>query len=84
MARHRGSDGARGGHDCPATAQARPTTDDLIKAVKGARLYDLSFVWNEQSPVLSDAKAYVSMLVLTPLRVQGATGSPLRAIAIAP
>ena len=37
----------------PATAQARPTADDLIKAVKGARLFDLSFVWNEQSPVLS-------------------------------
>src|SRR6266446_3189966 len=36
-----------------ATAQARPTADDLIKAVKGARLFDLSFVWNEQSPVLS-------------------------------
>src|SRR5438132_11200803 len=37
----------------PATAQARPTADDLIKAAKGARLFDLSFVWNEQSPVLS-------------------------------
>jgi kynurenine formamidase len=36
-----------------ATAQARPTADDLIKAVKGARLFDLSFVWNEQSPILS-------------------------------
>src|SRR6266699_6946088 len=36
----------------PATAQARPTADDLIKAVKGARLFDLSFTWNEQSPVL--------------------------------
>src|SRR6266699_2248895 len=37
----------------PATAQARPTADDLIKAVKGARLFDLSFTWNEQSPVLN-------------------------------
>ena len=36
-----------------ATAQATPTADDLIKTVKGARLFDLSFVWNEQSPVLS-------------------------------
>ena len=33
---------------------------------------------------LSDAKAYVSVLVTTPLRIQGASGSPLRAIAIAP
>ena len=36
-----------------ATAQARPTADDLIKSVKSARVFDLSFVWNEQSPVLS-------------------------------
>ena len=31
---------------------------------------------------LSDAKAYVSLLVVTPLRIQGATGSPLRALAL--
>jgi len=31
---------------------------------------------------LADAKAYtVALLILTPLRIQGATGSPLRAIA---
>jgi kynurenine formamidase len=36
-----------------ATAQARPSADDLIRSVKAARLYDLSFLWNEQSPVLS-------------------------------
>jgi kynurenine formamidase len=36
-----------------AVAQARPTADDLVKTIKGARVFDLSFVWNEQSPVLS-------------------------------
>ena len=36
-----------------ATAQARPTADELIASVKGARVFDLSFVWNEQAPVLS-------------------------------
>jgi kynurenine formamidase len=41
-------------------------------------------VENANLEPLADAKAYVSMLVITPLRIQGATGSPLRAIAIAP
>ena len=36
-----------------ADAQPRPSADDLVRAVKGARVFDLSFVWNEQSPVLS-------------------------------
>src|SRR5499433_4246012 len=36
-----------------ATAQIRPSADDLIRTVKGAKLYDLSFTWNEQSPILS-------------------------------
>src|SRR6185436_11661120 len=36
-----------------AAAQARPTADDLVKTVKSARVFDLSFVWNDQSPVLS-------------------------------
>jgi kynurenine formamidase len=36
-----------------ATAQGRPSADDLIRAVKGARMFDLSFTWNEQSPVLN-------------------------------
>ena len=35
-----------------ATAQGRPSAEDLIRTVKGAKLYDLSFTWNEQSPVL--------------------------------
>jgi kynurenine formamidase len=33
---------------------------------------------------LSAGKAYVVVLVVTPLKVQGASGSPLRAIALAP
>jgi kynurenine formamidase len=36
-----------------ATAQDRPSADDLIRTVKGARMFDLSFTWNEQSPVLN-------------------------------
>ena len=36
-----------------AEAQSRPTADDLVRMVKGARAFDLSFTWNEQSPVLN-------------------------------
>jgi kynurenine formamidase len=36
-----------------AEAQPRPTADDLVRIVKGARAFDLSFTWNEQSPVLN-------------------------------
>src|SRR5437899_574277 len=159
-----------------AGGQGRPSADDLSRTVKGARVFDLSFVWSEQSPILSlnppysfalnrthkmtyeifgqapgsrvswasdimyfsgqhgaptidaighigrdlklhggvdavaatatpggigadlgiyivenanlealgDAKAYVVLLILTPLRIQGASGSPLRAIALTP
>ena len=35
-----------------AQAQARPSTDDLIRSIKGARVFDLSFMWNDRSPVL--------------------------------
>jgi len=35
------------------SAQPRPSADELIRAVKGARVFDLSFTWNEQSPVLN-------------------------------
>src|SRR5207253_6980763 len=35
------------------TAQGRLSADDLIRTVKGAKLFDFSFTWNEQSPVLS-------------------------------
>ncbi len=35
-----------------ADAQPRANADDLVRAVKGARVFDLSFIWSEQSPVL--------------------------------
>ena len=35
-----------------AQAQPRASADDLVRAVKGARVFDLSFPWNEQAPVL--------------------------------
>ncbi|HEY2992575.1 MAG TPA: cyclase family protein [Methylomirabilota bacterium] len=35
-----------------ADAQPRPSADDLVRTVKGARVFDLSFTWNEASPVL--------------------------------
>jgi kynurenine formamidase len=37
----------------PAAAQGAGAADALIRAVKGARVFDLSFTWNEQAPVLS-------------------------------
>jgi kynurenine formamidase len=35
-----------------ALAQTRPTADDLVRALRSARAFDLSFTWSEQSPVL--------------------------------
>jgi kynurenine formamidase len=35
-----------------AQAQTRLAADDLVRAVKGARVFDLSFTWNDRSPVL--------------------------------
>ena len=36
-----------------ANAQPKPTADDLIRTVKGVRVFDLSFTWNDQAPVLN-------------------------------
>jgi kynurenine formamidase len=36
----------------PAQAQSPTSADDLVRAVKGARVFDLSFTWSEQAPVL--------------------------------
>jgi len=33
-----------------ANAQTKPTADDLIRTVKGTRVFDLSFTWNDQAP----------------------------------
>ncbi len=35
-----------------AGAQATPGADDLVRALRSARTFDLSFTWNEQAPVL--------------------------------
>src|SRR6266542_3339807 len=35
-----------------AAAQGGGSADDLVRAAKSARLFDLSCTWNEQSPVL--------------------------------
>src|SRR5881628_3221480 len=35
-----------------AGAQGSRPADDFVQAVKGARVFDLSFTWNDQSPVL--------------------------------
>jgi len=35
-----------------AGGQARPTSEDLLRVLKSARVIDLSFTWSEQSPVL--------------------------------
>jgi len=36
----------------PARAEGAASVDDFVHTVKGARVFDLSFVWTEQSPVL--------------------------------
>ncbi len=36
----------------PARAEGGASVDDFVQTVKGARVFDLSFVWTEQSPVL--------------------------------
>jgi kynurenine formamidase len=46
--------------------------------------HGIYIVENTNLEPLGDAKAYVALLIVTPLRIQGASGSPLRAIAVAP
>lgn len=36
----------------PLPARAQSSVDDLVRSVKAARMFDLSFTWNDQSPVL--------------------------------
>jgi kynurenine formamidase len=36
----------------PPRAEGAASVDDFVQTVKGARVFDLSFVWSEQSPVL--------------------------------
>src|SRR5437870_13774745 len=48
-----GALGAAGALAGTASGQGRPSADDLIRTVKGARAFDLSVVWSEPSPILS-------------------------------
>jgi kynurenine formamidase len=45
-----GAAAATGG--AAAHAQTPAVADDLVRAVKGARVFDLSFTWNDRAPVL--------------------------------
>jgi kynurenine formamidase len=44
--------GAVAGMTSMADAQGPGSADELVRAVKSARAFDLSFTWNEQAPVL--------------------------------
>ncbi len=37
----------------PAGAQGSRSAEDFVRTVKAARVFDLSYVWNDQSPVLN-------------------------------
>jgi kynurenine formamidase len=46
----------------PAAAQAPAGVEDFIRTVKGARLFDLSFMWDERAPLLSVNPPYAFAL----------------------
>jgi len=60
-----------------AAAQSRPSADDFIRTVKGARMFDLSFTWNEQSPLLSLNPPYAFALNRTHKMTYEITGAHL-------
>jgi kynurenine formamidase len=79
--------GVRLAGDDTATFEKRPAAyGKELFSVHMMLLADngIYIVENCNLEALADAKAYVALLILTPLRIQGATGSPLRAIALAP
>jgi kynurenine formamidase len=79
--------GVRLAGDDTATFEKRPAAyGKELFSVHMMLLADngIYIVENTNLEPLGDAKAYVALLILTPLRIQGATGSPLRAIALAP
>src|SRR6267378_7847943 len=79
--------GVRLAGDYTATFEKRPPVyGKELFSVHMMLLADsgIYIVENCNLEALADAKAYVALLILTPLRIQGATGSPLRAIALAP
>jgi kynurenine formamidase len=90
-----GPDGARwiidkkvrlAGNDTATFERRPPVYGKELFSVHMMLLADhgIYIVENANLESLSDAKAYVVLLVLTPLRIQGGTGSPLRALAVAP
>src|SRR3989440_11347346 len=79
--------GVRLAGDDTATFERRPAAyGKELFSVHMMLLADsgIYIVENANLEPLADAKAYVALLILTPLRIQGASGSPLRAIALAP
>src|SRR5437660_2951130 len=79
--------GARLAGDDTATFEKRPAAyGKELFSVHMMLLADsgIYIVENANLEALGDAKAYVVLLILTPLKIQGASGSPLRAIALAP
>jgi len=79
--------GARLAGDDTATFEKRP-------AAYGKELFSVHMMLSTDNGIyivenmnlepLSAAKAYTVALVITPLKIQGGTGSPLRALAVAP
>ena len=79
--------GVRLAGDDTATFEKRPAAyGKELFSVHMMLLADngIYIVENTNLEPLADAKASVALLILTPLRIQGASGSPLRAIALAP
>ena len=79
--------GARLAGDDTATFEKRPASyGKELFSVHMMLLTDngIYIVENMNLEPLSAAKAYTVALVITPLKIQGASGSPLRALALAP
>ena len=79
--------GARLAGDDTATFENRPAAyGKELFSVHMMLLTDngIYIVENMNLEPLSAAKAYTVALVITPLKIQGGTGSPLRALAVAP
>ncbi len=79
--------GVRLAGDDTATFEKRPAAyGKELFSVHMMLLADngIYIVENANLEPLSEAKVYVAVLVTTPLKIQGATGSPLRMLALAP
>src|SRR5262249_32682106 len=79
--------GVRLAGDDTATFEKRPAAyGKELFSVHMMLLADsgIFIVENTNLESIADAKGHVALRILTPLRIQGATGSALRAIALAP